>query len=247
MVDFEKLSQESNGGSGPPSESGSTDASWQSGDGLESSMGVGAASGPTKKRVNQGMLLLVIVLVVAAAALFLMRKTGAATIDQSLAAVELKIEQALAQAGVVNGPNADGDAKGLEAFLRNSDDVVALFLNDPSNKQVAPENLKKNPFYRLVALKASDDKPEIVQTMTAEQREHQLRQQQLRAELSTFQLQTVMQGRTPIAVISNRVVREQEKLGSFTVVTIEPRSVVLTADGNSYRLTMETPLIETRD
>jgi hypothetical protein len=248
MVDFEKLSQESSGGGdGPSGESNPMDASWQTGDGLESSMGVGAATGPAKKKINEGMLLLAVVLAVAAGVLFLMRKTGAATIDQSLAAVELKIEQALAQAGVVNGASPAGDAKGLEAFLRNSDDVVALFLNDPSNKQVAPENLKKNPFYRLIALKPSDDKPQIVQTMTAEQREQQLRQQQLRAEVSMLQLQTVMQGRTPIAVISNRVVREQETLGSFTVVAIEPRSVVLAADGNSYRLTMKTPLIETRD
>ena len=96
MVDFEKLSQESDGEHQSNDGSGAMDTPWQSGEGLESSMGVGAASGPAKKKINEGMLLLGVVLIVAAGVLFLMRKTGAATIDQSLAAVELKIEQALA-------------------------------------------------------------------------------------------------------------------------------------------------------
>jgi len=251
MVDFEQLSKESGGhdagDNGGSSHSGQANdgSSWQAGAGLESSMGVSAATGPAKKRINEGMLLLGVVLVVAAAVLFLMRKTGAATIDQSLASVELKIEQALAQVGV--GQAGENPGKGIEALLRNSDDVIAMFVNDPSNKQVSPDNLKKNPFYRHVASKATDDPVDMVPVVTAEDRQRKLRLEQLRAELSKLTLQTVMRGRTPIAVISNKVVREQDKLGSFTVVAIEPMAVVLTAEGNSYRLTMQPPLIETRD
>lgn len=245
MVDFEQLSNESGGGDGSNGEGQTPDgAAWQAGGGLESAMGVGAAAGPTKKKINEGMLLLLIVLVVAAAVLFLMRKTGSATIDQSLASVELKIEQALAQVSG-NARPADG-ARGIDALLRNSDDVIAMFVNDPSNKQVPPDHLKKNPFYRLAAARTSDEPTRTVPVVTAEERRRQLRVQQLRSELSGLTLQTVMRGKTPVAVISNQVVREQDKLGSFTVVTIEPMAVVLTAEGNSYRLTMDPPLIKTR-
>jgi len=246
MVDFEQLSKESGDGEPTPGNGQSADgAGWQVGQGLESSMGVGAATGPTKKRINEGMLLLAIVLVVAAAVLFLMRKTGSATIDQSLASVELKIEQALAQVGVGQAGKAGGH--GVDALLRNSDDVIAMFVNDPSKKQVPPDNLKKNPFYRPVKAKAGQTPVEASPVVTAEELQRQNRLRQLRGELTKLTLQTVMRGKTPVAVISNKVVREQDKLGSFTVVTIEPMAVVLTAEGNSYRLTMEPPLIQTTD
>ena len=249
MVDYEKLSQESN-----LSESAALDAggandgtSWKAGGGLESSMGVQSATGPAKRRVNEGMLLLAVVLAVAAGVLFLMRKTGAATIDKSLASVELKIEQALAQAGLGDGQQAEGVVVGVDALFRNSDDVIAMFVNDPANKQVPPSGVQKNPFLRPLTGRAASEPVTALPVVTAEDRQRQIRLQQVRAELATLTLQTVMNGRTPIAVVSNKVVREQDQLGSFTVVAIEPMAVVLTADGNSYRLTMKPPAIEAND
>jgi hypothetical protein len=192
-----------------------------------------------KRRINEGLILLAGVLLVAGAALYFMRsstdKTGN---DAAVSAVELKIEKALAQLGG-QSPTPAADDGASELLLEKTDQVVERFVVDPTEKQVALENVRKNPFALRRAAKGEDEPaPQKRQLSYAEQQQER-RLRQLRDEFSRLELQTVMAGRTPMAVISGEVVRERGTLGSFTVVAIEDRSVSLAAEGNTYRLTME--------
>lgn len=208
-------------------------------DTMDHPFGMEADAAPTRK-LNQGVVLLVIVLVVAGGALYAMRKGGSASIDTSINDVELKIEAALAQVGLVHA-NGDDPQAAIVALAANTDLVIARFTADPSAQQVPIDQVQKNPFVMAGAARADEPRSNLVESTSLEDRQRERRLAELRTELSGLQLQTVMNGRSPMAVISGRVVRERDTIGSFVVVTIEPRTVSLTAEGNSYQLTMEEP------
>ncbi len=209
---------------------------WPAETGLD--VAIDAASGPMtrKHRVNESILLIGGVVVLAVVALFVMRKTGAVNVDSTLGAVELKIEQALAQIGKASHIETDSD---LAVDLRDTDKVVAFFAYDPAEKQVNLDNVQKNPFvlHGLPGGAQQETQPAI----SREEQQRQLEMQRLRDELSRFQLQTIVEGRTPMAVISGNVVKRGDELGSFKVVAIEAERVVVTVDGNFYQLTMRSP------
>ena len=73
----------------------------------------------------------------------------------------------------------------------------------------------------------------------AELRRREERTRQLRGEVDRLQLQTVMIGRTPMALIGDEIVRVGDRIGSFTVTAIRPGAVELSAEGNMYTLMME--------
>lgn len=189
-------------------------------------------------RVPSGVLLLVVVLGVAAAVLYTMRLTGSVgKMDDAAKSAELQIEQALA---ALRG-KTHGTAEDEPAGMDSTSQVIAMFADDPTAKQVDPDQLSKNPFALRAAARdgtttASVDAPDV--DMGA-----QLQARKLRDEVSRMQLQTVMHGRVPLAVISGQMVREGDRFGSFRVAAIERMAVVLDSEGNTYRLTMETPKI----
>lgn len=195
---------------------------------------------PRKRRFNEGAMLLGAVLVVAAGVLLVMRQTGSAELTGGVSSVEIQVEKALAQ--------MTGDPTGTsgQLALPSTEQVVAMFADDPSTKQVGLSELKFNPFALRVTtrVKQTSDEPDDPGMSVADRRAQQAAQrrlQQLRDELDKLELQTVMNGQVPMALISGQVVREQAKLGSFTVSAIEPMAVILTADDNSYRLSMKNP------
>jgi len=204
-----------------------------------------ASPAPKRKRINEGALLLAAVLLVAAGVLLVMRQTGSARLSEGASTVEIQVEKALAQ---MTGGRVDenGNLK-----LPSTEAVVALFADDPASKQVGLNQLKFNPFALRVTTRiqptdsAGGGESENVADRRARQAAER-RSKQLRQELKDLKLQTVMNGQSPMALISGQVVREQAQLGSFTVTAIEPMAVVLTAGDNSYRLTMKQPGAEAR-
>jgi len=205
-----------------------------------------ASPAPKRKRINEGAVLLAAVLLVAAGVLLVMRQTGSARTTGGASSVEIQVEKALAQ---MTGGRVDenGNLK-----LPSTEAVVALFADDPASKQVGLNELKFNPFALRVTTRiqrTDTDGGESQQENVADRRAQQAaerRSKQLRQELKDLELQTVMNGQSPMALISGQVVREQAQLGSFTVTAIEPMAVVLTAGDNSYRLTMKQPGAEAR-
>jgi len=225
-----------------PNESTSDGGGWNVGGEMDQTFAMETPGAGGTGRINQGMLLVGLVPVVAAGALFAMRMGGSASIDRSLADVELKIETALAQLGVQS--QSIDEATGRAAGPADTAEVIAMFTSDPAAKQVPLNQLRRNPF-ALGGRTATTDRPDPqpTPTMSLADRQREKKLNQLRDELSRLQLTTVMNGRVPLAVISGKVVRQGERIGSFSVVTIQARTVTLAADGNTYRLMMDQPRV----
>ncbi len=228
---------------GPGTESssdGGGEKRWPGqGNELDAAFGMETPGGGRRK-INEGLLLLGLVLVVATGALIAMRKGGAARIDQSIGDVELKIETALAQLGV--GAAADPDDPRAKLLRADTDAVIARFMANPAEQQVPIHFVQKNPFALFPEARPVVDAPQPNKPVASfADRQREARLQKLRTEFDQLRLQTVMNGRRPMAVISGKVVRASDRIGSFTVTSIEPMTVTLTAEGNTYRLSMDQP------
>ncbi len=198
---------------------------------------------PAKKSssaASRSALMILLVLAVAAAALYVMRMTGnVTTTDSEAASAEQQIDQALKSLLKINerGHGPAPRQKDLDA-----DAVIARFADDPIEKQVGVDELVKNPFE--VMLRSEDGSPsEKEKAVTAaKQRAENARVEMLRKELGRYQLQTIMTGRTPMAMVSDQVVQVGDQLGSFRVAAIDEMAITLTADDNTYHLTMDSSM-----
>lgn len=192
-------------------------------------------AGPPPKS-NHGALLIALVLAIGAGSLYAMRMAGGAMSgDGTIAEAEQRVEMALARLAGKENDGPDTDAGRLAALFKDTDDVLAMFANDPTAKQVKVEQLQKNPFELTVVRKVSPDSKDV-ETVD---REQELQMKRIRDELQRMDLQTIMSGRVPMAVVSGKVVREGDQFGSFTVTAIRPQKVELSAEGNTYTLTMK--------
>jgi hypothetical protein len=221
---------------------GAPAGNWSELAGMDASLADESMAAPARtRRIGEGVVLLLVVLLVAGAALWLMRSSGAVDVSTQMSSVELKIERALAQLTGKSRPVDSEDPDELGSWLGDSDRLIARFSNDGTDKQVPLNRLASNPF-AIKRTQPADGGPTKVQ-VDPEVVRRQKRMRALRTELRALKLQTVMSGRNPMAVISGQVVREGAKLGSFTVATIEPRTAILTAEGNTYRLSMHQPSV----
>jgi len=111
-------------------------------------------------------------------------------------------------------------------------------VNDPVGKQVALKDVKKNPFVMPEVEKPVET---IVAPATSKAAAKPVRNRvaELTRELSTLKLQTVMQGRHPMAIVNNEIVKPGQKLGSFTVTVIADRTVRLSSEGHEFVLGMQ--------
>ncbi len=200
----------------------------------------GAAAPSRARRIGEGVGVIGVVFLIGVGALWAMRAAGAVDVSASASTVEIQVEKALAQ--LRGGAAVPDDAQGtrdLSQWLHASDRLIARFTDDGTDKQIALHMLGRNPFAMVgrpepqPAAEAGPTNPR------ADARAERMRQ--LRREFETLQLEMVMTSRTPMAVINGRLVRQGEPYGSFTVTRIEPRTAVLTAAGNTYRLSMRMP------
>lgn len=190
-----------------------------------------------KKSSMGGMMLLAMVLLVATGVLLAMRMTGGVSAtDTSLAAAEQKIDAALKK--LTGAKPTNTQAQEIDALFKDADSIVTIFASDPSQKHVNPDDLQKNPFEMFVTAKpaaSKSDTADAIDRMKAE------RLKQIKAELEKLTLQSVLSGRKSLAVINGKVHNEGDSVGSFTITAINPSGVRLTADGNTYTLTMAKP------
>ncbi len=204
---------------------------------LEGAGGFDNSAFAEKKSGLSGPALLVVLLIAAAGVLGAMRMTGGVpTADASIAEAERKIDQALQK--LATPAKAAQTNNKIQALLDDTDSIVTMFANDPSRKQVTVDQLAKNPFELFLVRKteeAADPSAKVMDKLKAE------RLKKLKDELAKLSVQSVLQGRTSLAVVSGKVVREGESLGSFTVTQIGPFGVRLTAEGNTYTLLMDKP------
>jgi len=202
--------------------------------------------GPPKSlgaRINQGTLMMIVLLLVAGGGIYAMRVTRSdVSKNDASAAIEAKIEQALAK---LTKPEAlrDDDPllrRNIRQLFQDTDAVVSMFSVDNIEQQVPIEFVKKNPFKLHTQAKATTALAGDSDSLQA-QREREKLVRNLKREFSTLTIQSIMIGRVPLAMINNEICRVGDTVGSFKVVAIrtEGLAVDLSAYGMAFQLKLE--------
>jgi hypothetical protein len=156
--------------------------------------------------------------------------------DSAVTQAEQKIDEALLK--LAGNAKSSKSSDPIQSLLRDTDAVVAVFANDPSQRQVAVEHLQKNPFQLIITRKAATGSDPAAASV--DQAKVQ-RQRKLKEELAKLSLQSVLLGATPVAIISGKVVREGQTVGPFTIEQIGSFGVRLRADADAFTLAMNQP------
>ncbi len=191
--------------------------------------GLPAGAGP-KRQIN-GMIILAIVVLAAGAGLVTMRRIG---LGSKLELLDLKIDYPIEAAAALS--------------MDHSRVLTELSANAHVTNQVPIDQVQKNPFrwdpemvadikVDTVAKPAKNTSPSPEQ-IAAENR------RKIEAKFNTLALNSVMDGRVPVATIAGKLVKVGDTIdGTFIVGAIRPkdRTVELLADGRTYTLTMKDP------
>lgn len=194
-----------------------------------------------RKGPSAGLLLVVVMLAVGGGALWAIRAGGAvAPKNEEVATAEKKIDEALERLASASKDGSALTRDSIDALFNDADQVVALFTNDPLKSQVSVEDLSKNPFELMVVEEADPEEPE--KTAVAVDHEKIENRKKLDAEFSGLKLQSLLHGSKSLAVISGKVVRAGDTVGSFTVESIDQAGVKLTAADEAFTLSMTPPI-----
>lgn len=198
--------------------------------------------GKTNKRkfLNQGTMLILVVSVVAAGTLYGMRisqREAAPSADTKQA--EKKIDQALARLAKPKAVSANDPLmpQNIKQLFDNTEKVVSVFSEDLTQRQVPVNFVKKNPFV-LPTFKSVTPNGTSQEDRAAEAARHKLKMQ-IEKELRTLELQSVMQGARPVAIISGELAQPGQRIGRFKVKKIGNVSVDLEYKDEIFRIVME--------
>lgn len=192
------------------------------------------------KVLNNGTMLLLMIFVVAAGTIYAMRVTqGDITVGAAAKSIEAKVEQALAKLTKPEAldPNDPLLKENLVTLFKDTDEIVSTFSTDPSRHQVPINYVQKNPFYLPTRPKVVAPKP-VSANKAEEDRLEALKN--LENEFKGLQLQTVMQGRVPVAIINGELVQPGQMIGSFKVKSIKASELLVELENplKNYTLSM---------
>lgn len=181
--------------------------------------------------LNRGTMLVLAVVIIAAGALYGMRMSQSdAGTSEEVKSAEAKIDKLMAKKVSVDGALGDTEV------------ILTVLNDDRTRRQVPIEFTKQNPFLLLLeqakaegpakAVKPAED-PEAIRRAELKQK--------LDAEFKKLNIQSVVPtGRTPVAIINNKILKVGQEIGSFTVKDIRNTTVVLEAEGQQYSLSLES-------
>lgn len=190
---------------------------------------------------GQGALIIALVVLVAGGVLYGMRLAQGELSADGDQQVEARVEAALARLTQPQTMRADDPLaqQNLRALFDDTDTIVAMFATDRTANQVPVDYVQKNPFRMHVDEQQVIEKPKDTGPSEAERKAR--RRAQLEREIQDLRLQSVMRGRTPIAIINNEFLREGQTIGSFKVTSIsaEKLTVVLENEDDRFTLSMQ--------
>ncbi|MDY7109429.1 MAG: hypothetical protein SYC29_12405 [Planctomycetota bacterium] len=210
------------------------------------------AGARTNRKIGGGTLLIVAVVLIAVAGLFSMRTLTKATAWNSFDSETEKIIEGFLEEIREDG-QASEDVTDLSTAMK--DEHVLAVLSEPyTERQVALQNVQKNPFIiDQVAPAITPDSTLDEQGPTREQLEWQQRRRQRRGQLeqagADLKLTSVMDGSVPLAVIEGRIVRVGDTFtvgpieATFRVKAISADAVKLVAEAPEYKLTVPVTLV----
>ncbi|MCC6659915.1 MAG: hypothetical protein IT437_03415 [Phycisphaerales bacterium] len=129
--------------------------------------------------------------------------------------------------------------------------VLADLARSHTSVEPLVEHLPKNPFSLDLDAPASTA-PIVSADPNADARrlalQRQVREKEILSQLAGLQLNSVMEGRVPLARIGTRMYRVGDKVGeNFTLSAVHGRTVDLEADGKLYALSIEAPVAPEND
>lgn len=193
-----------------------------------------------KKLAQQSALIIMIISVVAFGALMAMRLTQAdiseaassSGADEFLATLEARLGN-LDEMDQTDALHPDR----MKALFADTDQIIGVIKADRTDKQVPIEEVKKNPFASVIT------KPvETVDTAAIAEQKRKDKLNSLYGELSRIEIQSVMGGSRPVAVIGGDLHRVGSMVGAFRLHSIDSRGVTFTVPNFELR-EGETPFI----
>jgi hypothetical protein len=190
---------------------------------------------PQGRKLNVQAILVLGVLVIAGGALFAMRKVGLAPAR-----------------GIVSEAAAVPQIPELPAGARGDHQQVLQDLGASRVQQQVPgEQVKKNPFRLTGTLtpggpSAPETDPRLAAADSASRaererlmREAQARRESISTQLKSMVINGIMQGNIPVVRLNGKLYRVGDTINkTFTLDKISDRSVMVSADGQSYELKM---------
>ncbi|MFA9476905.1 hypothetical protein ACERK3_01230 [Phycisphaerales bacterium AB-hyl4] len=193
------------------------------------------------KLFGQGAILIALVVLTAGGVLYGMRVAQGELSGGADQQVEARVEAALARLTQPQTMRDDDPLaqQNLRALFDDTDTIVAMFATDRTASQVPVAYVQKNPFRTNLPEVQVVEKPADTGPSDAERRAR--RRAQLEREIQGMRLQSVMRGRTPIAIVNNEFLREGQTIGSFEVESIsaDKLTVVLVHEDERFTLSMQ--------
>jgi len=201
------------------------------------------ALGSKRPKLSQGTMLIVGVCVIAAGTLYGMRiSQRKSPPDMKSQQVEARIDEALAKIDAPIGLDKSNPLNSgtLKDLFKDTDAIVSMFSTDLTQRQVPIQFIKKNPFV-LPIYQAVEDTSNV--DLVAEMNKAQRKLfEDLQKEFESLQLQSVMDGARPVAIIDGDLFQPSQNIGSFTVTAIEGLTVKLESSGQIFELKMQDDL-----
>jgi hypothetical protein len=188
---------------------------------------------PSKPKINGPTVLLFGAFAVGLMVIYLLgmqSKPRAASADQL--AHEAQVKSAIADLLAKNGK---GDQ--LDSLFRDTDKLMKMFhAYFGTETQETPE-LAHDPFANDEKVDAGPGQP-VLTGVTDE------KLKKVAETFATLKLQSVMLGRTPIAMVNNRMLTVNARIGDLTVASIEANRVVFKYGDNRFELKLAQQKID---
>jgi len=194
-----------------------------------------------RRLLTQGTMLILVVFVIAAGTLYGMRLSQRHEGPSAqVKSAEAKIDQALAKLSNPTGVGKDDPLQSgnIDKLFQDTDSLVSVFSADMTARQVPAQFVKKNPFvfpvFQSVPMPGEDRQAQ-------EEKSKKARLSKLQGELDRLELQSIMQGARPVAVINSELVQPGQTVNGFTVKAIHDFWVQMEAEGELFTLRMPRP------
>ncbi|QQE12005.1 hypothetical protein JD969_00580 [Planctomycetota bacterium] len=191
------------------------------------------------KLASSGAIIFIIVIIIAAGALYGMHlMNNNLSMADSTQAIEAKIETYLTK---LNNPklmdkNDPLRRENMDLLFNDTPEIVGVLQANVSGQQIPIEYVKKDPFAMAVS-----KRPVQNINLRFEQQKRLKRIDQLSGEMKRLNLQSVMGGRVPVAIVDGEFYRKGDQIGNFTIVKInnKKQTVELLAEGQTFVLMMD--------
>ena len=191
----------------------------------------------TQKKTLHSLSIFLFLALIAAGAICGMRIFNKSINNKCDSNIETKIENYLIK--IQNSNNIKKKniltRQNIERLFQNTPEMISVLQASVENQQVPIRFVQKDPFKLHIK---HDGNNAILQELSNKEIASK---EKLLGELKRLELQSIMDGRVPVAIINGKFYRKGDQIGKFTILTIKnsQQIVELLTEGKIYNLRME--------